>query len=80
MAVVVPSWSYSLIYGLTRLDYVVNLCGATIRCCTNAYGTEEAHYVTKGTQTTDVTSCLVGAMHKRSQGKVTARDLGSVDI
>ena len=75
----VPSLKYSLIYSLTRLHYAANLCGATIRHCTNAYGTKDTHYVTKGTQTTHIMSCLVGATHKHSQGKVTARDLSSVD-
>ena len=55
---------YSLIYDLTCLDYAANLCGATIRHCANAYGSKDAHYVTKETQTTDVTSCPVGATHK----------------
>ena len=73
----VLSWSYSLIHGLMQLDYAANLCSAMIRCCTNIYGTKGTHYVTKETQTTDVTSCLVGAMHGSSQGKVTARNLGS---
>ena len=62
-----------------RLDYTANLCSATIWCCKNVYSTKGAHYVTKETQTTDVTSCPVGAMHWHSQGKVTARDLGGVD-
>ena len=78
-AVVVPSWSYSLIYDLMCLDYVANLCSATIWHCANAYGTKDAHYITKETQTTDVTSCPAGVTYKHSQGKVTARDLGSVD-
>ena len=61
------------------LDYVANLCGATIWLCANAYCTKDTHYITKETQTTDVTSCPAGATRKCSQGKVTARDLGSVD-
>ena len=77
--VVVPSQRYSLIYSLTHFDYAANLCGAMIRHCANAYGTKDAHYITKGTQTTNVTSCPAGTMHICSQGKVTARDLGSVD-
>ena len=64
-AVVVLSWKYSLTYSLTltRLSDAANLCGATIRCCTNAYGNKDAHYVTKETQTTDITSCPAGATH-----------------
>ena len=62
-----------------RLDYATNLCSTTIRLCANAYCTKDAHYITKETQTTDVTSCPAGATHKCSQGKVTARDLGGVD-
>ena len=79
VAVVVPSGSYSLIYSLTYLDYAVNLCGARIQHCANTYSTKDTHYVTKETQTTDVTSCPAGVMHKHSQGQVTARDLGGVD-
>ena len=51
-AVVVLSWSYSLIYGLTLLGYAANLSGTMIWHCINAYGTKDAHCVTKGTQTT----------------------------
>ena len=51
-AVVVLSQSYSLIYSLMLLGYAVNLSGAMIGRCTNAYGTKDAHCVTKGTQTT----------------------------
>ena len=40
-----------------------NLYGTMIWCCANTYGTKDAHCVTKGTQTTDLTSCLAGAMH-----------------
>ena len=63
--VVVLSQKYSLTYGLTLtcLSYAAILCGTTIWCCTNTYGTKDAHYVTEGTQTTDLTSCLAGTMH-----------------
>ena len=40
-----------------------NLYVAMIRHCVNAYGTKDAHCVTKETQTTDFTSCLVGVTH-----------------
>ena len=64
-AVVVLSQKYSLTYDLTLtcLSYAANLCGTTIGHCANAYGTKDAHYVTKGTQTTDLTSCPVGVTH-----------------
>ena len=54
-----------LTYGITLicLSYAANLCGAMIRHCAKAYSTKDAHYVTKGTQTTDLTSCPVGVMH-----------------
>ena len=64
VAVMVPSWKYSLIYGLMCLDYAVNLCGATIWHCTNTYITKDTHYITEETQTTDVASCPAGVMHK----------------
>ena len=64
-AVVVLSQKYSLTYGLTltRLSYAANLYGTTIQHCANAYSTKDAHYITEGTQTTDITSCPAGAMH-----------------
>ena len=40
-----------------------NLYGATIWHCTNAYGTKDAHCVTKETQTTHFTSCPTGVTH-----------------
>ena len=45
-AVMVLSRKYSSTYGLTvtHLSYVENLSGATIWCCTDAYGTKDAHY------------------------------------
>ena len=80
-AVMVLSWMCSLTYGLTLtcLDYLVNLYGAMIRHCANAYGTKDTHCTTKGTQTTDVTSSPVGQHIWCSQEKVTARDLSGVD-
>ena len=46
VVVMVLSQMYSSTYSLTltRLGYVANLSGATIRCCTHEHGTKDAHY------------------------------------